>query len=185
MPSSFHERRATSAALVDDRLRRMHPAEQILALRRAGQHEEACALAVDLAARSPLDAELQYEAACVHDYLGREVRAIPFYIAALGGELAAEKRRRAYLGLSSTYRALGRYAEAERTAHEGLAHFPDAVELSAFLAMALHNRGQSKRAVELLLTLLANTSSDPSVEYYREAILFYAQDIERSWPDAV
>jgi tetratricopeptide (TPR) repeat protein len=163
----------------------MRPADQILALRRAGDHEQACVLAVELATASPGDADLQYETACVHDYLGREARAIPFYTAALGGDLSVEKRRRAYLGLSSTYRALGRYAEAERTAREGLARFPDAVELSAFLAMALHNLGQSKRAVEILLTLLAQTSSDPQVEYYREAILFYAQDIERSWPDAV
>jgi hypothetical protein len=61
----------------------MSYAEQVRALRRAGKHEEACSLAVSLAAASPEDAELQYEAACVHDYLGREAQAVPFYLAAL------------------------------------------------------------------------------------------------------
>ena len=160
-------------------------AEQVLALRRAGQHEEACSLAVRLAAQAPHDAELQYETACVHDYLGREAQAVAFYLAALsGGELSAEHLRSAYLGLGSTYRALGRYADAERTLREGLARFADAAELKAFLAMALHNLGRSKEAVELLLTLLAQTSADVDIQSYREALLFYAQDIERSWPDA-
>ena len=159
------------------------PAEQVLSLRRAGQHEEARSLAVSLAAQFPDDAELQYQAACVHDFLGREAQAVPFYLAALSSELSAAHRRSAYLGLGSTYRTLGRYAEAERTLREGLAHFSDAAELKAFLAMALHNLGRSKQAVELLLTVLAQSSADAQVQSYREAILFYAQDIERSWSD--
>jgi hypothetical protein len=49
--------------------------------------------------------------------------------------------------------------------------------------MTLHNLGQSTAAVECLLTLLANTSSDNDIQAYRRAILFYAEDIERIWPD--
>jgi tetratricopeptide (TPR) repeat protein len=78
----------------------------------------------------------------------------------LSGSLSAEHLRSAYLGLGSTYRALGQYSEAERTLREGLAHFPEAAELKVFLAMAFHNIGQSKQAVELLLTVLAESSSD-------------------------
>ena len=162
----------------------MSPTEQVLSLRRAGRHEEACALAVSLAAQFPGHAELQYQAACVHDFLGREAQAVPFYLAAMSGELSIEHLRSAHLGLGSTYRALGQYAEAERTLREGLARFPDAAELTVFLAMALHNLGQSKQAVELLLTVLAQSSSDAHIQDYREAILFYAQNIERSWPNA-
>jgi len=161
----------------------MSPTEQVLSLRRAGKHEEACALAVSLAAQSPGDAELQYQTACVHDFLGREAQAVPFYLAALSGKLSGEHLRSAYLGLGSTYRALGQYPEAERTLREGLVRFPDAAELKTFLAMDLHNLGQSKQAVELLLTVLAQSSSDSHIQGYREAILFYAQDIERSWKE--
>jgi tetratricopeptide (TPR) repeat protein len=162
----------------------MSQAEQVRALRRAGRHEEACAVATALAAQSPQDSELQYEAACVHDFLGREAQAVPFYLAALSGDLPPESLRSAYLGLGSTYRTLGRYPEAERILRDGLSRFADAAELKTFLAMTLHNLGRSKEAVELLLTVLAQSSADAHVQSYREAILFYAQDIERAWPDA-
>lgn len=162
---------------------RTTPAEQIVALRHAGRHDEACTLAVALAARHPDDATLQYQAACVHDFLGLDARAVPYYRAAIAGALPREQLRSAYLGLGSTYRALGRYAEAVRTLEEGLARFPDAAELEVFLAMALHNVGRSKQAVECLLRVLARTSSDAELQSYRAAILLYAQDIERSWPD--
>lgn len=162
----------------------MSPTEQVLSLRRAGKHEEARELAVSLAAQFPRDAELQYQAACVHDFLGREAQAVPFYLASMSGELPVEHLRGAYLGLGSTYRTLGQYQQAERTLREGLGRFPDAAELKAFLAMALYNLGQSKQAVELLLTVLAQSSGDAHIQDYREAILFYAQDIERLWSDA-
>jgi tetratricopeptide (TPR) repeat protein len=162
----------------------MSPVEQVIALRSAGEHEQAGALSARLAAQSPHDAELQYEAACVHDFLGRESQAVPFYLAALSGALSTEHLRGAYLGLGSTYRALGRFAQAERTLREGLSRFADAAELKTFLAMALHNLGRSKEAVEILLTVVAESSADAHVQSYRKAILFYAQDIERAWPDA-
>jgi hypothetical protein len=67
---------------------------------------------------------------------------------------------------------------------EGLARFEDAAELKTFLAMTLHNLGRSKEGVELLLAVLAQSSADAHIQEYREAILFYAQDIDRSWPNA-
>lgn len=89
--------------------------------------------------------------------------------------------RGAYLGLGSTFRTLGQYRQAESTLRVGLARFPDAAELKTFLAMTLHNLGQSRQAVELLLTVVADTSADAHVAAYREAIRFYARDIERAW----
>jgi hypothetical protein len=41
-------------------------AEQVLSLRRTGQHEAACSLAVALATQFPDEGPLQYQAACVH-----------------------------------------------------------------------------------------------------------------------
>ena len=163
----------------------MSPAEQIRKLRSSAQLEEACGLAVALAALSPEDFELQYEAACIHDFLGREAQAIPYYLAALAGNLNADQLRAAYLGLGSTYRTLGQYIEAEKILCEGLTRFTDAAELKTFLAITLHNLGRSKQAVEMLLTVLAQSSADTHVQVYRKAILFYAQDIEKTWSNAV
>jgi tetratricopeptide (TPR) repeat protein len=148
-------------------------------LRASGKHAEARELLVLLAARSPGDAELQYQAACVHDFLGEEVSAIAYYRAALRGPLAEDHLRGAYLGLGSTYRALGRYIEAEAILRQGLERFPEANEMKVFLAMTLHNLGRSKAAVESLLEVIAQTSSDKEIQAYRRAIAQYARDIER------
>jgi len=159
----------------------MEAAQRVREARRSGDLEGARQLALGLAAEHPRDAELQYEAACVHDQLGREAEAVPFYEAALGLGLPEESLRGAYLGLGSTLRTLGRYRQAEATLQAGLARFPDAAELKTFLAMTLHNLGQSRQAVELLLTVLADTSADAHVAAYRKAIRHYARDIERIW----
>jgi hypothetical protein len=61
--------------------------------------------------------------------------------------------------------------------------FPDANEMKLFHAMALHNLGQSKAAVEGLLAVLAQTSSDKAIQAHRRAIALYAQDIDSTWPE--
>jgi len=152
--------------------------DAIRALRRAGRHDEARDLAVELASQAPDDAELQFEAAWVHDFVGQEAEAVPYYLSALSGNLRPELLRRAYLGLGSTYRTIGKFAEAERVLTEGLARFPDANEMKVFLAMVSHNLGRSKQAVEMLLSLLAETSADQNIQSYREAIAFYTHDID-------
>ena len=159
----------------------MEAALRVREARRSGDLEGARQLALVLVAEHPGDAELQYEAACVHDQLGREAEAVPFYEAALKLGLSLESQRGAYLGLGSTLRTLGQYRQAEATLQAGLAHYPDAAELKTFLAMTLYNLGQSRQAVELLLTVVADTSADAHVAAYREAIRFYARDIERIW----
>ena len=157
--------------------------QHALDLRASGEHEKARALLVRLAAETPGNGFVQYEAACVHDNLGFESQAVPFYVAALATDLPAALRRGAYTGLGSTYRTLGLYREAQETLERGLKEFPEANEIRVFLAMTYYNRGESKSAVESLLKLLAGTTNDPEVKAYSQAIEFYAQDLDRSWPD--
>lgn len=92
--------------------------------------------------------------ACVHDRLGFEAGAVPFYRTALVGKLAPDARCGAFTGLGSTYCTLGRFAEVRDTPEQGLAEFPDASEMRVFLAMTDHNLGQSRKAVESPLSLL-------------------------------
>jgi hypothetical protein len=93
-----------------------------------------------------------------------------------------DERRGAFTGLGSTYRTLGCFAEARDTLEQGIAEFPDASEMRVFLAMTDCNLGQSRKAVEALLSLLAQTTYDPAIAAYRRAIEFYAQDVDRTWP---
>jgi tetratricopeptide (TPR) repeat protein len=152
---------------------------EALALRKTGRHMQARDALRELAEQNPRDAEVQYEAACVHDFLGQEREAAPYYVAALQGELPSGKRQGAYLGLGSTLRTIGRYQEASAVLHEGIEAFPEAGELKVFMAMVDYNLGHTKRAIEALLLLLAETSEDTGIRSYRQAIAFYSQDIER------
>lgn len=160
----------------------MEPLSTLHALRREGRQEEALALALRAAEAAPGDAELRFETACLHDSLGLEAQAVPHYRAALHGQLSAASRRGALLGLGSTLRTLGRFAEALDVFEQGVAEFPEAADIQVFRAMALHNLGRGKEALELTLRLLAATTSDAAIRSYREAIELYAQDLDRTWP---
>jgi tetratricopeptide (TPR) repeat protein len=159
----------------------MQSASRIRAVRAAGDHDGALRLALELVQAQPTDAELQYELACLNDYLGQEAAAVRHYNAAIAAGLSGDLLRSAYLGLGSTYRALGAYAEALTVLDDGVRQFPDALELRVFRAMALYNAGRAKEAVEVLLRVVAQATSDADVSSYRRAIELYAEDIERKW----
>ena len=152
---------------------------EAVGLRQAGRREEAREQLVRLAALLPADEEVAYQTAWVHDTLGLEAEAVPYYERALAGDaLAGNDRRGALLGLGSTYRILGRYEEAVATLGDAVAEFPHDNGLKTFLAMALYNVGRTHDAMQLLLTLLVATSNDPEVEGYRPAIEEYAKDLD-------
>lgn len=154
---------------------------EAVALREGEEREEARTRLLDLAARHPDDAEVAYQTAWVHDTLGLEAEAVPFYERALDTRaapaLAPEHRRGALLGLGSTYRVLGRYEEAVATLRLGTEEFPDDGALRTFLAMALFNTGRHHESAQLLLRLVADTSEDPYVRRYRKAVAYYAEDL--------
>ena len=152
---------------------------EAVALRGAGEPEQARRLLVALAAEFPDDAEVAYQTAWVHDVLGLEAEAVPFYEHALAGDgLSEEDRRGARLGHASTLRTLGRYPEAVEAFRRGIAEFPDDNALRTFLAMALYNVGEHHEAMSTLLELLAATSSDAGIQRYRRAIEHYAGDLD-------
>ena len=154
---------------------------EAVALREAGRLEEARPLLLALRAECPDDAQIALQTAWVHDSLGYEQEAVRHYEAALAGTLSDEELRGALLGLGSTYRTLGRDADAERTLRRGLERFPDFRPYRAFLAMTAYNRGQPREAVRMLLELLLDASPDPQLQRYRRALTGYAADLDRSW----
>ena len=143
-------------------------------LKTQGRYQEATALAQRQLAAEPEAAMLHFQLACLYDVQGLEQQAIPCYLAALARDLPSAQRREAWLGLGSTYRALGEYPASLRAFDDGLTEFPHANELMLFRAMALYNLGENKRAVADLLLLLADTSSDPDIRGYQRAIRHYA-----------
>ncbi|WP_338693976.1 tetratricopeptide repeat protein [Streptomyces sp. Q6] len=154
-------------------------------LRETGHREEARERLLALRTRFPDDARVAYQTAWVHDTLGLEAAAVPHYVAALAGtELSEDDRRGALLGLGSTYRTLGRFAEAVATLSDATVEFPDDNALRTFLAMALYNAGRAHDGMRLLLSVLAETSADPDIVGYRAAIEHYAKDLDAVEPTA-
>ncbi|RPK79929.1 tetratricopeptide repeat protein [Streptomyces sp. ADI98-10] len=150
-------------------------------LRTEGRPEEARVRLLALTAQYPDDAEVAYRTAWIHDTLGLESEAVPYYERALANpELSVEDRRGALLGLGSTYRILGRYGQAVETLGRGVEEFPDDGALRTFLAMALYNTDEHHEAMRLLLELTATTSQDPYVQQYRRAIKHYAKDLDET-----
>lgn len=150
--------------------------------------EEARALLFNLLAAYPDEAEITYQLAIVHDNLGLEREAIPFYLQTLRQELTGfdtatnlMKRERAFLGLGSTYRGLGEYQQAAETLRQGLQEFPQSRALQVFLAMSLYNTQAYREALELALINLAETTTDASLLYYKRGIVFYAQHLDETW----
>ncbi len=154
---------------------------EAIRLREAGEHEAARAMLLALVAAYPDDAQVQLQTAWVHDTLGLEREAVPFYERAFALGLAGEARRGALLGLGSTYRTLGAYPQAEETLRRGVREFPEDGAFPVFLAMVLYNRGQHAQAMELLLRALAETSDDTHIQRYRRAILLYADKLDHVW----
>lgn len=165
----------TTRIPVHDRL------EQAVALREQNRDGEARTLLLELHDEAPDDAHVNLQCAWIHDKLGLESEAVPFYERAIEAGLDADDLNHALLGLGSTYRALGRYEEAMRTLSSASREFPEDRGIQVFEAMALYNAGEAKQAVEKLLSLLIATTSDPSITRYRAALAEYAEDVDRTW----
>lgn len=167
------------------------PAAEAVRLRRAGDREGLRALAD----RHPHNPSVAYQAAWLHDTLGLEAEAVPYYEAALAAPetaaaphspgapadpaaLGADDRLGAHTGLGSTYRVLGRYADALAAFDRALEEYPGDPALTAFRAITLHNLGRSAEAVTDLLTLLTRTSSAPGIAEYRRALEHYAAHLD-------
>ncbi|WP_447872741.1 tetratricopeptide repeat protein [Serratia fonticola] len=148
-------------------------------LKQQGRYPQATELAQQMLQQAPLDGSLHYQLACLYDVQGFEQQAIPCYLAALQHGLPTQLRQEAWLGLGSTYRALGEYQKSLTAFGDGLNEFPQAKEITLFRAMTLYNLGETKQAVSDLLILLAETSSYTEISSYQRAIQQYAADLDR------
>jgi tetratricopeptide (TPR) repeat protein len=149
--------------------------ERAIALRNESQFTQALAILLDLYNAHPDDAKVNYELACTYDPQGVEDEAIGFYEHAIECGLEGDDLRGALLGLGSSYRVIERYADSVRVLQKGIETFPKAEEFRVFLALSLHNMGDHREALRLLLTHIGDFSSDAGVQRYRRAMHHYAE----------
>jgi len=150
-------------------------------LRKTEKHEEARQLLLELHAEFPNDPQVNYQCAWIHDLLGLEREAIPFYEKAIQEGLSGDELKSALLGMGSTYRCVGEYQKSIETLQQALTLFPNSYEFKVFLAMAYYNINEHSKAMELLLNSLVNTSKDEGVLRYQRAIRFYSDKLNQIW----
>jgi len=152
-----------------------------ISLRETEKHEEARQLLLDLHAEFPNDAQVNYQCAWIHDLLGLEREAIPFYQKAIQEGLNGDELKSALLGMGSTYRCIGEYQKSVETFEQALTLFPDSQEFKVFLAMAYYNINEHAKAMELLLKSLVNTTKDEGILRYQRSIQFYSDKLNQIW----
>src|SRR4026209_1838241 len=81
----------------------------------SGKHEEAREFLRELLSEFPHDAQVNLQYAWIHDLLGLERDAIPFYENAVRSGLSGDDLQSALLGMGSTYRCIGEYQKAKET----------------------------------------------------------------------
>jgi tetratricopeptide (TPR) repeat protein len=150
-------------------------------LRESEKPEEARQLLLEWHSEFPNDPQVNYQCAWVHDLLGLEHEAIPFYEKAIQSGLDSNDLKSALPGMGSTYRCIGEYHKSIDTFQYALTLFPNAHEFNVFLAMAYYNIGQHAEAMEMLLNSLVNTSKDEGILHYQRAIRFYSDKLNQTW----
>ena len=158
-----------------------HNLEDAIQLRSEGRLEESNAQLVSLAIDEPNNPMLLYQCAWSFDVLGQETNAIPYYENAIALGLTGEDLKGAFLGLGSTYRAIGAYANSKAVFQKARNVFPQDNAIKTFYAMTLYNLGEHASAMQLLLAIIAETSADSNVQEYQKAITLYSGDLEKVW----
>lgn len=118
------------------------------------------------------DPDGTYEWASVHDFLGREVEAVPLYRKALADGLSGDRRPQAVIQLASSLRNVGEAREAVELLQDAA---PDSVTgdaARAFLALALYDDGRPGEALRVALKALA-----PTLPLYRRSVSSYADEL--------
>jgi len=118
----------------------------------------------------PSNVKILLDSAFALDRRGREAQAIPIYKDAIRLGLKGSALRDAWVCLGSSYRAVGRLAEAKRCLERASKLFPHDPLPKLFLALTLHDIGEKTAALRLLGTLYLNDSKNRGVAAYRRTL---------------
>lgn len=152
--------------------------DEIKHLRDNGFGEQAIAAMIKVANEHSKEASVQVECAFLHDSLGFEHEAIPFYEKALELGIEGPLRVEAYLGLGSSLRCIGSYQKSAEILDKAIEEFPNHRSLQVFYSMTQYNLRNHDLAMEILLTNLLNTTNDQDILKYKRAIAYYINNLD-------
>lgn len=152
-----------------------------LELRKDNKKKESNQLLLKIVEEYPDNAYVNYQCAWSFDVLGEESKAVPFYERAIKIGLSGQDLEGAILGLGSTYRTLGEYEKSKSTFLNGIELFPNNRAIQVFYSMTLYNLNDHRKAMEILLKCLLDTTTDSEILSYKKAINFYADKLDEVW----
>lgn len=152
-----------------------------LELRKNNKKKESNQILLKIVDEYPDNAFVNYQCAWSFDVLGEESKAVPFYEKAIKLGLSGEELEGAILGLGSTYRTLGEYEKSKSTFLMGIELFPNNGAIQVFYSMTLYNLNDHRKAMELLLKCLIDTTTDSEILSYKKAINFYSDKLDEIW----
>lgn len=155
--------------------------EQAIIFRNNGMKKESNELLLQLVEKYPNNASIHYQCGWSFDVLGEETEAIPFYEKAIELGLPNNELEGAFIGLGSTYRALGEYEKSKQVFMRGIALFPNNKAIQVFYAITLYNLSEHSNATELLLDVLLETTDDKQILAYEKALKFYSNHLDEVW----
>lgn len=159
----------------------MEKLTEALELRKRQNYVKSNEILIELAETYPEDAEIAYQCAWSFDVRGMERRAIPYYQKAIELGLPDQDAQAAFLGLGSTYRTVGEYANSKEILEKARKLFPDNRAIHVFYALTLFNCNDHHQAMEILINQLVDTTNDEEIKRYRKALSFYADKIDTVW----
>lgn len=155
--------------------------DRAIHLREVGMKKESNEVLLKLVKEFPNDASVNYQCAWSFDVLGEESNAVPFYEKAIEIGLPDNELEGAILGLGSTFRTLGEYEKSQVVFREGMEMFPKNKVIPVFYSMTLYNLKEHHHAIELLLTCLADTTTDEKILSYQRSIRYYSHRLDEIW----
>ena len=155
--------------------------EKTKELRSQGSFEATMAHLSEVLKEQPNNPEVYLQIAWTHDSLGKENDAVPAYEKSIELGLQGESLKDAFLGLGSTYRALGEYQKSKDIFQRALIAFPEFRPFKVFLSLTLYNLAEHSKAMELVIKELVETTSDESILDYKRALLFYSDKLDEKF----
>lgn len=146
-------------------------------LRENGDLKESNKMFSELIKNYPDNAYVNYQYAWSCDVLGTEKEAVIFYERAISLGLTGKDLEEAFLGIGSTYRALGEYEDSKRIFQKGIDLFPENKAIQVFYSMTLYNLKEYSAAMEILLSCLTETTVDADIINFKKAITFYSDKL--------
>lgn len=152
---------------------------EVLKLRKEGKLEESLLKMKKIYNNNPGNPEYNYQLAWCNDVFGNEKEAIPLYKKAIDLGIKSDIEN-VYLGLGSSYRAIGEYEKALEIFNKAEELFPDNSAIKVFKSITLYNCGNFDLAVSNLIKILLENTNNCDIKSYEKALLYYSEHLDET-----